>query len=145
MWAKTGEICRAFTAAVLAFGLVLLWWWKRFVRRAGHREPVLLFLYMAAIDSSCFSSLFWAVSICLCAVKAGEACHLPFLLFQQRGLFLAGEFLLVFSSAGLGDGMMQAKWSCLPSFVCMVILRFCCLTVLLKFCKRSPRTVFVHG
>lgn len=45
----------------------------------------------------------------LCAVKAGEACHLPVLLSQQRGLFLAGEFPVVLSSTSLGDGMMQAK------------------------------------
>lgn len=51
------------------------------------------------------------------------------------------------SSAGLGDGMMQAKRICLPSFLYMTIFRFFCWTMLLKFVsrlQRSPRAVFIH-
>lgn len=51
--------------------------------------------------------------------------------------FLAGSVLLALSGVGLGDGVMQAKWSFVLPFP-IVALKFFCSTLLLKFLKWAP-------
>ena len=47
----------------------------------------------------------------LCGVpqKVGEAGHSSFSSFLVRGTFVAGNSLLEWSTASLGDGMLQVK------------------------------------
>ena len=106
----------------------------------------------AAIGSPCFSSLFLAglYTLQLCqsgwgeikvgAVpqKAGEAYHSPYFPFSGEGnSFLLGSSLRALRDAGLGDGMMQAKGSCLLLFLCGYSRGFSPI-VLLKFLKWTP-------
>lgn len=55
---KTGEIYRAFMAAVLTFGLDLIWWRKQGLSVEQVTVNPCCSLYVTAIGSSCFSSLF---------------------------------------------------------------------------------------
>lgn len=102
-----------------------------FFCRASLCEPQLLFC-VAAINKPCFSSLFLAESIplrlaclggikpkqklCMVPQKSGESGHSSCSSFPGEGLsFYLGSYLMVLNNSGLGDGPMQAKWSCLPS------------------------------
>lgn len=88
------------------------------------------YCWLAASSSPCFFFLFLAISIYrsfLVWVGLNQSRTIvwvperlkklvahPTLPCLAGELFLARSSLLVLNSSGLGDGMVQAKWSCLP-------------------------------
>lgn len=92
-----------------------------------------------ATGRPCFSSLFLAISTCLsfaglgwvklkwilCTVpcKAREVVHSLCSYFPGKGNLSKG-YLLALSNAGLGSRIMQAKWNCLPSDLCVIFSDF---------------------
>lgn len=122
---KTSEICRG--------PLQVCWFpqWQKllgFSGRGGHWEPWSLPLsgwYYSPlpfffVPSRIYTSqLWWSLHgvklkwiLHAVSLKAGEADHSHCSPFLVKEPFLVGSFLLALSNASLGNGIIEAKWSC---------------------------------
>lgn len=105
----------------------------------GTGRPCYPFLFFAISICLSFAGLGWVKlkwTLCTVLCKSREVFIHCVLNFLVRGIFLSESSLLAQSNSVYGGGgwIMQAKWNCLHSVLCVVFSDF---FVLLKFLQRT--------